>query len=307
MIVHAHALSHARRGRVASLASLAFLFSALPAGAQPASLSLQAPATSGTTEIATTGFQAPVRPPPADDAKDTTQLKLTAGGLLSQGNSRTIAATASSDFRLRRNVSQLTALAAVNYGRSSPGQDEPYATTVENYQGKVRYDYFFGPGFAGFLSFTARRDRFQGLDLRLNIDPGVAYYFIDEKAQQLWAELGYDLQHDVRRDELIVAAALDPDVLDIAKSDTSHSVRVFLGYTYALNETLAFNAGVEYLQSVQEAKEARLNFDGGLTTKISQTFSVALTMSVRYDNDPLPGVEKTDLITALNLVYSLAN
>lgn len=285
---------------VAPLAAATLLLASTTVHAQ------KPPATTGSTEVATSGFQPVVKPPPAEDANDGTQLKVTAGGLLTQGNSRTIAATASSDFRLRRNVSQLTALAAVNYGRSAPAGDGPYETTVENYQGKVRYDYFFAPGVAGFLSVSARRDRFQGLDLRLNFDPGVAYYFIDEKEQQLWFELGYDLQHDINRDEIITAASLDPTAEPIPKSETNHSVRAFLGYNYAFNETLAFNTGVEYLQSVEEGKDARLNFDGGLTTKISQTFSVAMTMSVRYDNDPLEGVEKTDLITALNLVYSLA-
>jgi hypothetical protein len=32
---------------------------------------------------------------------------------------------------------------------------------------------------------------------------------------------------------------------------------------------------------------------------------VATTVSVKYDNNPLPGVEKTDLIMALNLVYTM--
>ena len=77
----------------------ATVFTAAAAHAQ------QAPATTGTTEVATSGFQPVVKPPPAEDANDGTQLKFTAGGLLTQGNSRTIAATASSDFRLRRNVS----------------------------------------------------------------------------------------------------------------------------------------------------------------------------------------------------------
>src|SRR5688572_24619928 len=108
----------------------------------------QAPASSGSTEVATSGVQSATRATPDD--KDGTQLKLTAGGLVSQGNSRTIAATAAGDFRLRRGVSQFGALAAANYGRSSPGQGEPSATTVENYQGKVRYDYFFTPAVAGF-------------------------------------------------------------------------------------------------------------------------------------------------------------
>jgi putative salt-induced outer membrane protein len=286
--------------------SALLIFTSLSASALPQGLARQAPATSGSTDVAASGFQPVVKALP-EDAQDGTQLKVTAGGLLTQGNSRTIAATLAGDFRIRRNVSQFSALAAVNYGRSAPAGDAPYATTVENYQGKVRYDYFFTPGVAGFLSVSARRDRFQGLDLRLNVDPGVAYYFIDEKTQQLWVELGYDLQHDIRQDDFITAALLaEPPLPPIAKSETSHGVRAFVGYNYALNETLAFNAGLEYLQSVEEGKDARVNGDVGLTTKVSQTFSIATTLSVRYDNDPLEGVEKTDLISAVNLVYSLA-
>jgi putative salt-induced outer membrane protein YdiY len=297
---HVRQASHVRPTRWRSAAASLFALGlSARASAQP-----PAPATSGSTEVATSGFQAVAKPPAPEDAKDGTQLKLTAGGLLTQGNSRTIAATASGDFRLRRNVSQFTALAAVNYGRSAPAGDGPYETTVENYQGKVRYDYFFAPGVAGFLSVSARRDRFQGLDLRLNLDPGVAYYFIDEKTQQFWLELGYDLQHDIRRDEFVDAAAAAGDPID--KSETSHGIRGFVGYNYALNETLAFNAGIEYLQSVEEGNDARVNGDVGLTTKVSKTFSIAVTVSVRYDNDPLEGVDKTDLLSALSLVYSLA-
>jgi hypothetical protein len=32
---------------------------------------------------------------------------------------------------------------------------------------------------------------------------------------------------------------------------------------------------------------------------------VAVTFALKFDNNPLPGVEKTDVITALNLVYTM--
>jgi putative salt-induced outer membrane protein len=275
------------------------------AHAQPAGLLNQAPATGGSTEVAKEGFQAPVAPP--EESKDATTLKATVGGFLSQGNSRTIALTVAADYFLRRSESQFAALAALNYGRSAPAQGEPYATTVENYQGRVRYDYFFAPGVAGFLSVSARRDRFQGLDLRLNLDPGVAYYFIDEKGHRLWAELGYDLQYDARNADFIAAAEADGTVAPgaIADSEVRHNVRGFLGYDNQLTETVKFGAGLEYLQNVEDAKNARLNADVALTAQLNTDFSVATTVSVKYDNNPLPGVEKTDLISALNLVYTM--
>ena len=63
--------------------------------------------------------------------------------------------------------------------------------------------------FAVFGAVSARHDRFQGLELRINLDPGVSYYFIDEEKQQLWLEGGYDFQHDIRRDDAIADAYAD--------------------------------------------------------------------------------------------------
>ena len=271
----------------------------------PAGLATQAPASAGSTEVAKGGFQ-PVAAPPADD-KDATTFKVTAGGFVSQGNSKTIAATAAADYFLRRGPSQFTLGLAFNYGRSAPGAGEPSETTVENYQARVRYDYFFSGGLAGFLSTSARKDRFQGLDLRLNVDPGIAYYFIDEKGERLWAELGYDLQYDLRTDEAIDAAAADMDPgNDLEDSELRHNVRVFAGYDNQLSETLKFNAGLEYLQNVEATENARVNADVGLTSQLNTDFSVAFTLSVKFDNNPLPGIEKTDVISALNLVYTMS-
>ncbi len=270
----------------------------------PAGLANQAPATAGSTEVATGGFQA-VAAPPAED-KDSTSFKVSAGAFVSQGNSRTIAATAAADYFLRRGPSQFTLMLAFNYGRSAPGADEPSVTTVENYQGRVRYDYFFSGALAGFLSTSARKDRFQGLDLRLNVDPGLAYYFVDEKAHRLWAELGYDLQYDLRTDEAVAAAALDMDADNDDDSELRHNVRLFAGYDNQLAETVKFNAGLEYLQNVTASENMRLNADAGLTSQINTDFSVAFTISLKFDNNPVPGVEKTDVISALNLVYTMS-
>lgn len=295
------------RRLISTLSCCACLYS-LPAFAQdPAGLAGLDPATSGSTEVAQEGFQQV-----ADDAeenKDTINLSLSAGGLLATGNSRALSLTGAGNFKLRRDIHQFTSAAAANFGRAAATRDDPMETTVENYQGRVRYDLFFAEQLAAFLQVSARRDRFQGLDLRLNIDPGLAYYFIDQKEQAFWAELGYDLQYDVRREE----AREDPDTGDIAdKTETRHNGRAFVGYDNQLNKAVTFNTGVEYLQGLSPLEDEttgrtnwRLNFDAGLTSKIGEGFSIATTVSVKYDNNPLPGLERTDTITALNLVYTL--
>jgi putative salt-induced outer membrane protein YdiY len=267
---------------------------------------LPAPATAGATDVAKEGFQGTVAAP-GPDSKDGTNLKLSAGAFIAQGNSRTISATTAADYLMRRGVSQLAAAAAANYGRSAPAAGDPSATTVENYQARVRYDYFFSNEVAGFGSISARRDRFQGLNLRLSVDPGVAYYFIDEKSHRFWAELGYDLQYDVRRTAFLEAAiAADPSLSPLHKHETRHNIRAFVGYDNQLAAEVKFNAGVEYLQNVADTDNARLNTAAALTSQLSSVFSIAATLAVNYDNNPLPGVKKTDVISALNLVYTIS-
>jgi putative salt-induced outer membrane protein len=258
-------------------------------------------ATAGKSDVATETFATVAKPD--DKAKDTTEAKIVAGGLWATGNSRSLATTALGTVRTRRGPNEFSAALAANYGRAAAKPEEDMTTTVENYQGKLRYDRFVSQDVAVFLSLSGRRDRFQGLDLRLNLDPGVAYYFLDESKQQLWGELGYDLQFDIRRDSTIEAAALGGQVLD--KSDTRHSARLFAGYRNNLNEHVTFNTGVEYLQGLPDTEFWRLNWDLGLTAALAERFSLSTTFALRFDHHPLPGVKETDTLTAVNLVYTL--
>ncbi len=296
--------------RVTWLLALGVTNFALPAFAQdtPEGLAKQDPATSGTTDVAQEGFQQAVVEAP-EESTDTTEVAVSAGGLLATGNSRSLSLTGAANFKHRRDIHQLTGVAAANYGQSAQARGEPIETTVENYQGRVRYDLFFADKLAAFLQTSARKDRFQGLILRLNIDPGLAYYFVDQKAQQLWGELGYDFQYDVRRDD----SRLDPETgFRADKTESRHNGRAFVGYDNKLNKAVSFYTGVEYLQGLSPYEDEntgdvnwRLNFDAGLTSKVGESLSVATTFTLKYDNNPLPGLATTDTVTAVNLVYSL--
>lgn len=274
-----------------------------PARAQgaPAGVMKQDSATSGKTDVATEGFATAAAN--GDAPTDATEVKVQAGGLSASGNSRSLALTATASGRARRGANEVSAAAAANYGRSAAKPSDSMQTTIENFQGKLRYDRFVSERFALFISLTGRRDRFQGLNLRMNLDPGAAYYFVQRPKQQLWGEAGYDFQYDIRRDDAIDAALADGTIL--AKTKTRHSARLFAGYRNSLNEAVTFNTGVEYLQALPDTEFWRLNWDAGLTAALAAKFSLAVTFSLRYDNQPLPGIKSTDTLTALNLVYRL--
>ncbi|MEO6602719.1 MAG: DUF481 domain-containing protein [Polyangiaceae bacterium] len=267
----------------------------------PDSLVKSSQASSGSTDVATAGFERADKP--ADETKDATELQISAGGLASAGNSRSLAATTAGRFRVRRGSNQVGAAVAANYARSATSKETGLQTTVENFQGKVRYDRFLAGSLAVFGAVSARRDRFQGLDLRLNLDPGVEYFFIDEGKQQLWSEVGYDLQYDVRRDETRDAALLEG--MYLGKTVTRHSARGFVGYSDELSDSVTVATGLEYLQGLAHSKNYRLNWDGSVNSAVGKGFSIATAVSVRYDHSPLPDIEKTDVVTSLSLVYHL--
>ena len=267
----------------------------------PDSLVKSSKATEGSTNVATSGFEKADRV--KAEVKDATELEISAGGLASAGNSRSLAATSAGKFRVRRGSDQFGAAIAANYAESQVTKGQGLQTTVENFQGKVRYDRFLAGSLVAFGAVSARHDRFQGLELRINLDPGFGYYFIDEEKQQLWLEAGYDFQHDIRRDDAIVAANADGIILE--KTNDRHSLRAFVGYSSELSDSVTVASGLEYLQGLDPATNYRLNWDGSVNSAVGKGFSIATAVSVRYDHNPIPGVENTDIVTSISLVYHL--
>ena len=305
-------------------AAIALSVLALPAYAQePAGLLSTEQATTGTTDVAAGGFQTAARM--EEEAQNSLTLDIMAGGLLAAGNAQTLAYTAAGNFQLRREMNQLRLMASANFAKSSgarldDGTLPPMQDTLENYQGLLRYDRFFSEVVSGFIQVSALNDPFQGLDLRLNVDPGIAIYIIDEQQEQLSLDVGYDLQY-----ENWTTAVSD----DGEDDETMHSLRLAVRYANNLNDAVSFTSGVEYLQALspyeREYREPtnldtedqqfgdqvfRVNWSVGanakIAAKISDKFSVATALDIRHDNSPVElNYAMTDILTSVNLVYSM--
>ncbi len=289
---------------VPGLAALSCVLSSSLAQAQiPASATDDAKVTGGATDL--TDDKAITMAADDPEAKDATELGLSVGGLLATGNARLFAGTASSKFRLRRTDNQLSAAAAANYGRAAASPADDMETNVENYQGTARYDRFFGD-VTLFLSLQGRRDRFQGLNLRGRVDPGVGYYFINEKTTLLWTELGYDFLVDFRRAdslEVVDDAGVVIDTLD--NKEVVHSGRLFVGFDYALNDGLKLALGVEFMQGLSDTDIRRLNGTAEISATVKEHLALAFGFTERYDSAPLPGKEELDTISTVSIVYTL--
>jgi putative salt-induced outer membrane protein YdiY len=249
--------------------------------------------------------------PKIEKPLDGTTASVSAGGVLTTGNSRLLALSGNGLYETRWDNNAVGAAFIGNYGQgASAGKD--IQVSAENFQGKIRYDRYLIEQASLFLINTGRHDRFQGLTFRYNLDPGFKYVFVNHTSTSFWGEVGYDLQHDVRRED--GRAVLDADkkptfdangqpiLLD--KTQTDHSSRLFAGLKHAFNKEVTFASGVEYLQSFVDSTRYRLNFDALIAANIGAGFAFGFGFSARYDHDPLPGKEKLDTSSTVSLIFA---
>jgi putative salt-induced outer membrane protein len=274
----------------------------------PAGTATKDPASTGSNELAGQGSFSEVAE--REEAGDALEWDLSFGALLSTGNAKSTAITGGSTFRVRRNRHQVFATILGNYGRAAVAGSEP-VDTVGNVQGRLRYDLFLTDRWSLFGMVTARHDPFQRLDLRLNVDPGVAFYVINEQKEQLRVEAGYDYQFDVRDpDTAIEYEANGTPVYDaqgefvhLPRTRDTHAARLAAGYSNKRNDVFGFATELEYLQSLLEAQRWRLNWNTSVSALLVAKLSLAATFTVRLDNDPLPRVKNLDTLSSVNLVY----
>jgi hypothetical protein len=246
--------------------------------------------------------------PKVEAPKNETTVTLSAGGQLSTGNSQLIAGTANGKFAMRRGSEGFGASLLGNYGRGGDG----WKLTTDNVQGQLRYDHYLADRLSLFLLTTGRYDRFQGLDFRLNLDPGAKYLFVNDAPTSFWVEVGYDFQYDIRRDVArVLTDAMGNPIVDaagspvlLAKTATDHSGRVFLGFKHAFNKEVTLTTGIEYLQSFIDSNDYRINYDGLFAANIGGGLAFGLGFSARFDHGHLPGKQDLDTATTASLIYA---
>lgn len=238
-----------------------------------------------------------------------------AGGLFTTGNSRTTAITGNILFDDVIGKNEIYLQAIGNYAEGAKGTDTDTRLSAANIQARARYDRFLTDRFGPFLMYTHRYDQLQGYDVRANIDPGFKYLVLLEEQYQLGLELGYDIQHDVRRNKARVQtdangnAIIGPDgryVID-PKTQTNHGLRLGAAYKHSFNKEVTLQSGLEYLQPLNETDRWRMNFNALIAAKLVGGFALGVGFNLLYDNAPLSGKESLDTTTTLQLIYSFSS
>lgn len=245
---------------------------------------------------------------PGDAPSDEeTLITLSAGATLNTGNTRAIAGNIGAALSLKREDDVFSASLSFNYGRAAlRGMDGTFAdmqTNTENLQGRVRYDRYLSDDDALFVAVLGRRDRFAGLDGRVQAQLGyLRNFFLEEEGKhRLWGEAGYDLSYD----DYYPNPLLDPMGNALEGDALVHSARLFFGYENRVNDNVTFKTGVEGLMNVEDLEDTRIEWKSALTSDLSDALKLSLEFALGYDHQPVPGRDELDTLTTLNIVLSL--
>lgn len=235
--------------------------------------------------------------PEEKESDDDLTWTLSAGGVLNQGNTNALQVNAGSRFGIRRDRHSFDS--SLRFVAGWVG-DEFEEKTAESLNVQARYDFFLSRMNALFVAVALRQDRFAGLSPRLQNQIGYMRNFFKREKHRLWAEVGYDLTFD----------NFDYSVLErpsegAPDDQVVHAARLFLGYDNHINEDFTYLTGIEALFNVEDAEDIRINWNNALRTSLGGKFQAELAVLLQFDNVPVLGAERTDVLTQLNLLYNM--
>jgi hypothetical protein len=236
-----------------------------------------------------------------------TAWTLSAGGVLNTGNTESWTISSGTSLQLVRGPHAFVAETA--YNTSAANLIDPATSTETGYQlnarnlnSRVRYDYFFTPLDAAYVSIRHRWDTFAGLDTRLQNQIGYLRTFFRQEKHRFWGEAGYDLTYDnFHPDPLIDPTTLLP----LDGTAIVHAGRVYLGYMNHLNEHVLVETGGEALFNFQQGRDIRFNYDARLLATLAAKLQLELKFRMQFDNVPVPGRASLDTTTIANLIVTL--
>jgi hypothetical protein len=172
---------------------------------------------------------------------------------------------------------------------------EQDATSAKNAQGKLRYDRFLTEFNSLYVSGTAGFDEPAGKDFYGGGQVGYSRQVYKDDRHELKAEVGYDFTYED---------------LSVGDGTSIHSARVFAGWKGALQTTTdaegkteattTAEASIEGLFNVNtldvptddlEAgpfEDTRINGTAGVSTKLLDNISLAVSFTAKFDNVPAP-------------------
>jgi len=160
--------------------------------------------------------------------------------------------------------------------------------TANNYKADAQWNHLFTPRFYTYGRVDGLRDVIADVDYRANIGPGLGYYLLKDTNTTLAAEAG---------------GSFEAQRLDDTGDRTFATLRLADRFERKLNDHVRLWENAEILPQVDDFDNYVVNFEAGVETSLSKSFSLKTFLDDNYDNDPAPGKLKNDAKIVAALGY----
>lgn len=210
---------------------------------------------------------------------------LGAGFTATSGNTESVTYSLNSDAVRQTSYDKLNGYLQAVYGRRDVnGVTE---RTSDQIRAGTKYDRDIGRQFFDFGSLDLERNRLINLDLRTVVAAGLGYHVISREG------ITFDISTGPAYNN------------ERYTTETRESFEWLFAEesTHALARLVSFKQRLAYYPSVKDASEFRVVFDAGLVLKVTNRWSATITLNSRYQSNPVPGVDKNDLLFVTGLQY----
>ena len=152
----------------------------------------------------------------------------------------------------------------------------------------LRYERELSKKLSAYASESLEKDRFAGYRSRLFSDVGGKYYVEEKKESITYLEAGYRYMTEKRFNNT---------------QASFNYARAFMSFEKIPSESINLRWWLEYLPNLDATKEYFINSEVSLSVLLSSAFSLKSGYLLRYNNNPLLGVQyKTDKLLTTALV-----
>ena len=224
---------------------------------------------------------AALNPPPQKPI--TWKGNITIGGNLQRGNSDTMNISVGTSAARRTEKDRFTV--TFLYSRTEDDGEK----TAENTYGQLKYDYFLNPKWYLYLNMDMLSDKFNDINLRTTIGPGVGYQIWEEENKALSLEAGLSFTSEDR---------------DLGDDDNWLSARLGVNYMYKLFESILFTDQFVIYPDLENSGEYFLRNEASIATDIGNRLALKLSNIWERNSEPEPGLDEDDYTWLLGLQYS---
>ena len=160
------------------------------------------------------------------------------------------------------------------------------ADTAKAVRGGLRYDFNLSRQTFAFAFTDLEYDKFQQLDLRNVLGGGFGYHLIKTDATML---------------DLFAGASFNQEFFSNNIDRRTAEVLVGNELSYKMSQSVVFRERLAIYPNVSDVGEFRGQFDTSLLTKVNKWLGWQITLSDRYLSNPLPGIQKNDLLMTTGL------